>query len=99
MKRQFPGIPILGLTATATNDVIDDVKKMLGIPTAVLFKAPLNQPNLYYEVGFKLILITNKKKASPTFDCVILLHSCVSFTLGDHQFSICVSSVLCQFEF
>jgi len=53
MKRQFPGVPILGLTATATKDVVDDVMKMLSIPDAVIFRAPLNRPNLVYEVHSK----------------------------------------------
>ena len=53
LKRQFPGVPILGLTATATQDVIDDVMKMLSIPDAIIFRAPLNRPNLIYEVHSK----------------------------------------------
>lgn len=53
MKRQFPGVPILGLTATATQEVVDDVTKMLSIPNAVIFRAPLNRPNLVYEVHSK----------------------------------------------
>ena len=53
MKRQFPGVPILGLTATATQDVVDDVMKMLTIPNAAIFRAPLNRPNLIYEVHSK----------------------------------------------
>lgn len=53
LKRQFPGVPILGLTATATQDVVDDVMKMLSIPNAVIFRAPLNRPNLVYEVHSK----------------------------------------------
>jgi len=53
MKRQFPGVPILGLTATATQDVVDDVTKMLSIPNAVIFRSPLNRPNLIYEVHSK----------------------------------------------
>ena len=39
LKRQFPNTPILGLTATATSAVIEDVKTILRIPTALLFKA------------------------------------------------------------
>lgn len=50
MKRQFPEVPILGLTATATKNVIEDVKKILNIPSCVLFKASFNRPNLFYEV-------------------------------------------------
>lgn len=50
MKRQFPGVPILGLTATATSAVFEDVKKILNIEHCTVFKASFNRPNLYYEV-------------------------------------------------
>ncbi|XP_046543863.1 ATP-dependent DNA helicase Q1-like isoform X2 [Haliotis rubra] len=50
MKRQFPEVPILGLTATATTKVLQDVKKILAIPNCHLFRASFNRPNLYYEV-------------------------------------------------
>ncbi|XP_041365340.1 ATP-dependent DNA helicase Q1-like [Gigantopelta aegis] len=53
MKRQFPGVPILGLTATATLKVLDDVKKILQIPSCHTFRASFNRPNLYYEVREK----------------------------------------------
>ena len=43
-------MPILGLTATSTSHVTEDVKKILSIKTALVFKAPLNRPNLFYEV-------------------------------------------------
>lgn len=38
LKRQFKGVPILGLTATASDFIIDDVKQMLGIPSALVFR-------------------------------------------------------------
>ena len=53
MKRLFPNVPILGLTATATDSVIDDIKKILNIQKCVLFKASFNRPNIYYEVRKK----------------------------------------------
>ncbi|XP_063399931.1 ATP-dependent DNA helicase Q1-like [Mytilus trossulus] len=53
MKRQFPEVPILGLTATATTKVLEDVKKILNIPNCHLFKASFNRPNLFYEVKAK----------------------------------------------
>ncbi|VDO34958.1 unnamed protein product, partial [Onchocerca flexuosa] len=37
LKRQFQGVPLIGLTATATADVIDDVKNILGIPGFFFF--------------------------------------------------------------
>ena len=56
LKRQFPGVPMLGLTATATSKVIADVKKILGLEEdCMLFKASFNRPNLYYEVGIGVI--------------------------------------------
>lgn len=43
-------IPIIGLTATATPKVQEDIIKNLGIHNATTFKASFNRPNLYYEV-------------------------------------------------
>jgi len=44
------GIPIIGLTATATPKVQEDIIKNLGISGAKTFKASFNRPNLFYEV-------------------------------------------------
>ncbi|MFS4467441.1 DNA helicase RecQ [Maribacter sp. 2210JD10-5] len=46
-------ISIIGLTATATPKVQEDIIKNLGITDAKLFKASFNRPNLYYEVRTK----------------------------------------------
>lgn len=43
-------VPVIGLTATATPKVQEDILKSLGIPDANTFKASFNRPNLYYEV-------------------------------------------------
>jgi len=43
-------IPIIGLTATATPKVQEDIIKNLGISDAKVFKASFNRPNLFYEV-------------------------------------------------
>lgn len=43
-------IPIVGLTATATPKVQEDILKNLDMPDANVFKASFNRPNLYYEV-------------------------------------------------
>ena len=43
-------VPIIGLTATATPKVQEDVLKNLGISDAKTFKASFNRPNLFYEV-------------------------------------------------
>jgi len=50
IKRIGDNIPIIGLTATATPKVQEDIIKNLGIGNAKTFKASFNRPNLYYEV-------------------------------------------------
>ncbi len=53
LKHRFPEVPIIALTATATQDVVNDVKKILRIERCVLFKSPFNRPNLNYSVVAK----------------------------------------------
>ncbi|WP_299550104.1 ATP-dependent DNA helicase RecQ [Seonamhaeicola sp.] len=50
ISRIGDNIPIIGLTATATPKVQEDIIKNLGISGARTFKASFNRPNLYYEV-------------------------------------------------
>ncbi len=50
IKRIGDNIPIVGLTATATPKVQEDILKNLAIPDAKTFKASFNRPNLYYEI-------------------------------------------------
>ncbi len=50
IKRIGDNIPIIGLTATATPKVQEDILKSLDITDATTFKASFNRPNLYYEV-------------------------------------------------
>ncbi len=50
IKRIGDDIPIIGLTATATPKVQEDILKNLGITDAKTFKASFNRPNLYYEI-------------------------------------------------
>jgi ATP-dependent DNA helicase RecQ len=50
IKRIGDNISIIGLTATATPKVQEDILKNLGIQEANTFKASFNRPNLYYEI-------------------------------------------------
>ena len=50
IKRIGDNIPMVGLTATATPKVQEDILKNLGITDAKTFKASFNRPNLFYEV-------------------------------------------------
>lgn len=46
-------VPIIALTATATEKVEEDILKNLGITEANTFKASFNRPNLFYDVRQK----------------------------------------------
>ena len=51
LRMQFPGVPLLGLTATATEHVVKDVKEILGLGRdCLVFRASFNRTNLVYEV-------------------------------------------------
>ena len=51
--KQLGQVPIIGLTATATPKVQEDILKNLDMSDASTFKASFNRPNLYYEVRTK----------------------------------------------
>ncbi len=48
--RQIDNVPVIALTATATEKVQEDILKTLGMTDANVFKASFNRPNLFYEV-------------------------------------------------
>ncbi|GJJ67978.1 hypothetical protein EMPS_00324 [Entomortierella parvispora] len=55
VRTMFPKLPILALTATATEIVRKDIKLTLGLPeppTLAYFLSSFNRDNLYYEVRF-----------------------------------------------
>ncbi len=47
---EIDDVPIIGLTATATEKVQEDILKTLRITDANTFKASFNRPNLFYDV-------------------------------------------------
>ncbi|MBC7607645.1 MAG: DNA helicase RecQ [Burkholderiales bacterium] len=51
--KQLGDVPIIGLTATATPKVQEDILKNLDMINATTFKASFNRPNLFYEVRTK----------------------------------------------
>ena len=48
--KQLGNVPVIGLTATATPKVQEDILKNLDMVDATTFKASFNRPNLFYEV-------------------------------------------------
>ncbi|ROV99975.1 hypothetical protein VMCG_06279 [Cytospora schulzeri] len=50
VRARFPGVPVMALTATATNNVIADIEHNLGLEDFSMFTQSFNRPNLYYEI-------------------------------------------------
>lgn len=50
IRYQFPRVPVMALTATATRNVIVDIQHTLGMTKCQVFSQSFNRPNLYYEV-------------------------------------------------
>lgn len=48
-------LPVIGLTATATEKVQEDILKNLGMSDANSFKESFNRPNLFYEIRPKTV--------------------------------------------
>ncbi len=53
VRQQFQGVPVMALTATATENVKVDVIHNLGISNCEVFTQSFNRPNLTYEVRSK----------------------------------------------
>lgn len=53
LRENFPDVPVLALTATATESVQRDVEAQLGIRGCLLLRGRYNRPNLFYAVAMK----------------------------------------------
>ena len=50
LKKKFPGVPILALTAAATPDVQHSICDVLGLKNPQITRTSFNRPNLFMEV-------------------------------------------------
>lgn len=76
LRKKFHGIPIIALTATATENVRKDIVKQLDLEDAQIFISSFNRPNLSYEVlpkkdsfGSIIALLQDYRDASVIIYC------------------------------
>lgn len=76
LRKKFPAIPIIALTATATEKVRDDIIKQLDLKNSKIFLSSFNRPNLSYEILPKkdslksiLAILNNYQNASVIIYC------------------------------
>ena len=69
VRKLFPNVPYMALTATATENVKVDVMHNLGMEGATVYSQSFNRPNLRYSVRSK----KGKAKASEFLDDVVKL--------------------------
>ena len=53
LKRKFPNLPILAITATAPNKIREDVISQLSMVNTIFFRSSYNRTNLYIEIRNK----------------------------------------------
>jgi hypothetical protein len=53
LRQEFPNVPLMALTATANEKVVQDAMRALGMRNPFLYQSSFNRPNLHYQVRKK----------------------------------------------
>ncbi len=88
LKRRFPGVPILALTATATEEVTRDIVEQLGMRSPLLFRGSFFRPNLRLHTQKKGETRGAGRRAPPVGK---LIQSFVSQRRGESGIVYCLS--------
>ncbi|KAJ9257353.1 hypothetical protein DTO207G8_2107 [Paecilomyces variotii] len=87
VRSQFPGVPVMALTATATENVKVDVMHNLGMRGCEIFLQSFNRPNLTYEV---------RKKAGAKDVLASIAETITTYYKGQSGIIYCLSRNDCQ---
>jgi superfamily II DNA helicase RecQ len=56
LRETFPDVPLIACTATATTNVIDDIKRVLHLESAPCYIGSFDRPNIFYKVLYKDVI-------------------------------------------
>jgi ATP-dependent DNA helicase RecQ len=52
LKKRFPKVPVLALTASATPAVADDIRQQLGLNAPILYRQSFARPGIFYDIRY-----------------------------------------------
>lgn len=78
LRQKFPGVPMIALTATATENVRKDIVRQLGLDDSQVFLSSFNRPNLSYVVV-------------PKKDSIKIVHALLAKHKGESAIIYCFS--------